>query len=606
MADYSDLIPGNLKPGAVSGSDLKPGLVTADYAGGTPSAADQIKAGLRNADGSLKAGLLLGDVLKAGIVGESEVINFRAGPYDAPAAENAAAAASASQFPYESLPVESQLTKVEFWSAAAGGGSLSVMIASPSANGWTVSEHQVLTVSAGAGLKTFTVADSSLNPATLPAGSLVGFYTTTAGMMRYRHDYNEAARYFLPGYLYFTGKPSGPAESAGTIAYYYEMQFAWEATATRGARTYAIDESFSGTTRPWNSHYPNSGAAWSFGSGVATPGAAGIANRLLWGYTSNADRQTLQVDFTFTSADGIACIGKEVCLPGASVSHGTLIEADLAANALKIYNPYNTGGTLPTVRFTDALTTLTLAQGVPYRLELIHSGKTITTRITEIGSGDYDEFTHGPDDLHGYAHGRACIFQRTGTVEFNRVRWFMADASPKFVVYGDSITEGSGATNHAECYAELLVSQANGNGWYSGDAGVTAVSCVQAMIHDAQIAMPKYVILYAGANNANSDAERDNFAIDLARFVAKAEAYGMTPIVMRVTPDSDGTKQGRVNVMNAAIVSNGVATIRSDLALGYPDGVTYNASVMASSPHPNSAGHALLAARCLADHPEAF
>ena len=71
MPDYSDLIPANLKPGLTTpdGANLKPGLVTPAYTGGTPSAADQIKPSLRNADGSLKAGLVLGSELKPSLVG---------------------------------------------------------------------------------------------------------------------------------------------------------------------------------------------------------------------------------------------------------------------------------------------------------------------------------------------------------------------------------------------------------------------------------------------------------------------------------------------------------------------------------------------------------
>ncbi len=63
MADYSDLIPANLKPGLTTpdGQDLKPSLVTPLYTGGTPTAADQFKPSLRDAGGNLKPGLVMGD-----------------------------------------------------------------------------------------------------------------------------------------------------------------------------------------------------------------------------------------------------------------------------------------------------------------------------------------------------------------------------------------------------------------------------------------------------------------------------------------------------------------------------------------------------------------
>lgn len=66
--DYSDLNPEVLRRGLVDGNgNLKPGLVTPEYTGGTPSAAGEIKASLRNADGTLKAGLIRGDQLKESI-----------------------------------------------------------------------------------------------------------------------------------------------------------------------------------------------------------------------------------------------------------------------------------------------------------------------------------------------------------------------------------------------------------------------------------------------------------------------------------------------------------------------------------------------------------
>jgi hypothetical protein len=63
LLDYSDLIPANLKPGLLTqdGLNLKPGLTTSLYSGGTPTAANQVKSSLLNADGTLKPGLTTAD-----------------------------------------------------------------------------------------------------------------------------------------------------------------------------------------------------------------------------------------------------------------------------------------------------------------------------------------------------------------------------------------------------------------------------------------------------------------------------------------------------------------------------------------------------------------
>ena len=49
--------PATLKPGMVSGSDLKPSLTTSNYSSGTPNDANQLKPGLTDADGNLKPSL---------------------------------------------------------------------------------------------------------------------------------------------------------------------------------------------------------------------------------------------------------------------------------------------------------------------------------------------------------------------------------------------------------------------------------------------------------------------------------------------------------------------------------------------------------------------
>jgi lysophospholipase L1-like esterase len=702
-----------------------------------------------NAGGSLS-------VDTAAVALTSEFVNARLGSFGAMVDGTGNAGNTVTYFPLSRLPVASTLTKVEFYNAAAAAHDVSIMVAVPSTNGWVVSEHQVVNVS-GVGVKTFTVADTTLDPLELPANALVGFYSALSGSMRYYNDSGDSpVRYWHDGYCYATGKASGNTAMT-SYTYYNELKFAWEATAVRAPQEFVVDESFTGTTQPWQTGLPSGATAWSYGpivgapelftngtfdanvtgwssgtyvtgnsalawnagkarverlaasglgnaaiwqtitkpssgyvritgditvvsgslnpgakftlrnyysgttadtgltgsgsfdvvlqtngtldvvmlygytgeivfdvdnlscrecdaagnvptgSGVgAVPGAAGIANRMFWQPSSNANKQTLQVDFQFTGPAGIAAIGKEPCLNTASVDYGSILAADIALNQLTMYNPWNNGSTLPIVRHSSALVNLTLAEDTPYRLELVIDGKTTTARITHIGSGVFDEFTYGPDNLQGYGHGRPSIFAISSGVRFDRVRWWMDDMSPLFVIYGDSITEGSGATLHSDCFAELLVAEAGGNGWYSGDGGVTAVSCTKAFVQDSMIAMPKYAIYYAGANNSNSDAERDNYAIDLARFVEAATALGVTPVVMLPTPINDVAKDARLDVMRSAAIASGANLIRSDLAIGSPDGSTYNAGLMSDTTHPNTAGHAALAARCLSDAPPAF
>ena len=68
-SNVSLLDPSLLKPGLVDGANLKPSLVTTSYAGGTPSAASELKPGLVGADGNLKPSLVNADgSLKSGLL----------------------------------------------------------------------------------------------------------------------------------------------------------------------------------------------------------------------------------------------------------------------------------------------------------------------------------------------------------------------------------------------------------------------------------------------------------------------------------------------------------------------------------------------------------
>jgi PKD repeat protein len=61
MADYSDLIPANLRASLSDGTRLKPSITTSAYTGGTPSAANQVKRSVVYADGTVKPSMAYAD-----------------------------------------------------------------------------------------------------------------------------------------------------------------------------------------------------------------------------------------------------------------------------------------------------------------------------------------------------------------------------------------------------------------------------------------------------------------------------------------------------------------------------------------------------------------
>lgn len=509
--------------------------------------------------------------------------------------------AAIAWFNAERLPVASVLKQVSCYFSASNS-AVQILLATPAASGgWDISV--IATKTAVSGLNTWTVLSGALPATNIPAGSIIGIMQASfEGVMRYKSDVTAYGYTKSPGYAYISG-----FTTAGNYqiiqSYYEEMQLSWQATADRAAVPYIVNETF-GTSQPANTIH--GGTVWTYSSGSATPGAIGIANRLSWYQTCNAHSQTLSVRFQFDNSSGRLVIGKEIAdaYLSSSEDYGTLVGINIATNNIELYNPYNTEGILPTVRYTETITAMTLITGRTYEIEMIKLNKKISIRITDTVTSDTQLFEWAVSNLYGYGFGRPVAFSLGGTWHLTRTRLAVGNTNPKFLIFGDSITEGSGADSNLSGYAGQLC--ATLDGLFSGDGGVTAVACLRQMQMQCQHMTPQYLILVAGANNAQSDGERDRFIADMRTFWAKARAYGHTPIIATCTPNSDSAYQTRLTAMNVAIaadvVSDNILTIDMKAALGG----TYTAGLMADNVHPNQAGNDAMYDQALADQPQAF
>jgi lysophospholipase L1-like esterase len=536
--------------------------------------------------------------------GANPVENFtvRNGPVSMVSGSNLSTASSF--FANNTIPVASTLSRVEIQAGATA--SVKLKLAVPrSAGGWTITDLQTLSVTSGANV--FTVAGSTLSAHAIPAGGIVGLYSATTGALKYS---DESSVVISEGYTAFTGDVSGTVTATPSgQTYQHQMQFAWEATANRsGLPTYIFQETFDGSTLP--ARHLNSATPWTFSTGVAVPGAA--THFLRQFFTTNGDRRTVEVDFQFTDSATTFALGTFPVISGASTDNGSLIGVDVSANTLIHYNPYTSA--IPSVRSTDTITGFTLNTGVNYRLKLVKSGKTMTATIRNLDTSA--EFSISKDNdvsyVVGYGFGAASIGTATGTgVSVTAWRAYFTQTNPSLAIYGDSITEGSGTTDDL-CFAQRLLDAIGGQGMYSGDGGTTTVSAYRRWLFDSLNVLPKYVCILSGANNANSDAERDLFQPDMIRFIDRVIAAGSTPIVCYITPNSDSAKQTRINVMNGQLTTilstrPTAIAVRTDQTLSVGgDGVTYNAAWMADGVHPNATGHQRIADAIIAAAPGAF
>jgi len=529
----------------------------------------------------------------------NEPFTFRAGTISAPGAGTGNTSVGFAWFNFGSSQSATELTQVECYSS--GSGTMEILLAVPSTSGgFDVSE--IDSVSVVSGLNTFTVSGETLAQATIPPAGIVGFKSSVA--IKFSDDSNAGAfsRNISPGYM----RPSASGTPSGNVnGWVYtksdEISFAWEGVTTRGGSSYVIDEDFSAGVKPtWGIH---EGTDWTYAANEATPGATGITNRLAFYQSSNLNNQTISVEFQFENSTGHIAIGKEPTLSAASIDYGSIVSVDIATNEIYLHNPYNSGDTLPTVRHTDSVT-MTLQTSRTYRVQLIKNGKEITVKLTDMTDETTETFTYTVSNLYGYAYGSPVVAQLDGSITVSKVQFYFGKTRPKTLFYGDSITEGSGADSNSTSYAAQATT---GNNLYAGDGGITAVSCLRSFQQDLLSLQPKYAVLYAGANNSNSDTERDNYLVDFELFWKRARQYGVTPIVMLPTPYNDGTKQTRIDAMRTAVIaditSDSMEVIRSDIALGGVDGDTYDSDLMADDVHPNQDGHDALFARIQSDQP---
>jgi lysophospholipase L1-like esterase len=503
----------------------------------------------------------------------------------------------------ESLPVESELHIFKVYCTATG--TLKLKVLQPANGGFNVIYNVTLTISS-VGLNTFSVEAGTLTEFTIPANCVIGLHTPSSGGATLSYTSDSAA--YNIGYMAGTGDLSGNGVVLNTVSYRDLIQAQVTVQATRqNFAQYIINESYAGTTLPAYG-INNTGSAWTFATGYMQNAGTGLANFFDFYPSLNIDRHTVAIEFQFQAAGDRIALGKKPILGGGGAAEGTLCEADLNNNRLVIYQTWSGSTTLPSSSATLTLTEITLQTGRTYRLELTKSQRTNYVRIIDTLTLDEETLTSasGAAGTTGYCYGRPSISVLAGTVRVSKFQLYASVNDIDVLILGDSITEGA-TTADSTGFAQLTIDALNGDGWYDGDGGTISTNCLRRLRQDLRASTPPFVVIYIGANNANSDIDTTQFETDIVNIYNEIANAGATPVICTLTPNSNATVNSRVQTMNTFLLSRGWTLARFDLSLSLNnDGVTYNAAVMADGVHPNTTGHALLKARLLLDWPQIF
>lgn len=532
--------------------------------------------------------------------GGDGILTATLGSLNTPTTAGSTAAKNNSWFSPATLPVESTLKEFKVYCSVAG--TLKIKAAQPIKGGaFNIILNQ--TVTCAIGLNTFSVALGTLTETILPPYTMVGFYTSSTGGATVTYD-NVDASFTGPGYLVQGADLSGNGVAihtgAGAPTYATAMQVQHVVTYTRQANPqYFADENFAGTVLPAY-FINNSTSPWVFTAGKATSAGTGVTTFLDIYHQAKFNESTFAVEFEFKAAGDRFCIGRKSQLTS---TNGTVLEANLNANTLVIYNTW-TGGALPAATETLNITTLTLATGVRYRLQLSKTGglgTPIEGSITRISDNVTSDSFDVPVAGDGTCFGRPSMFAMAGSIDVFDAKFGSAKPSPIAHYIGDSILEGYNATVNTNSWVRIVIGNTTGqNALFSGDAGCTTLDGIRCLRTEIRLINAKYVYIGLGTNDSASDPLTAAFVTNIANIRTLIRNYGGIPVLSTCIAKQDAASNARIDAtINPTVVASGEVFV--DMHAAIP---TWNATDVPDGTHPADIGMGKMALRPAIDYPQ--
>jgi|GEM_PF-5594135 len=492
------------------------------------------------------------------------------------------------------------LTGVTLSSQAVGVAKLLIM--EPYLGGFRTTRS--VQIKFAAGVSTLVAGTDFPAGMVVPKGGMIAIKAGTANSLhlnvfntlsRYRTFYGDATDGIFPSYNW----PSG-AESLSTVGFLsgaIQVRFDFSETVDpvhMAAPQYIVREKFSAANGP----VTMLGDTWTKGAGKMSSGTVGLANGLEWsaGHPHLTDL-TCRWKFAFTASGTLVYFYRKP----SDQSQGSIVSLDMTSGNIVIYNMFPATGTLGSAYSTTACT-LTLTTGRTYSATLAKTYRDWSITFTDTVAGATQTISIDGDSVTaaGFAYGVPGIAVSASSLDLTEFAMWSARKAPKVLLFGDSITEGSGATVIANSWAYLTCE--NGNGIASPRGGDLAASIVKRIFSGLN-AYPsvRYAIILAGTND--TDMTIWQRAIDNAYQLCMT--YGVIPVFGTLPPEAADTNP--VLVQNPYIRSSGYRYIDFARALTTGgDGTTRDATKFFDALHPNDAGHAAMYARVRFDLPELF
>lgn len=443
-----------------------------------------------------------------------------------------------------------------------------------------------------------------------------GFYLDAATSINLE-NVDFAGSCVTNGYAVFTTNLPSPSRliggnfgSWGTRSYNRWQDFAFDAHAFIGdgrqltnttVRSIPIlEQTFTGSALP-------SGWTASTGWGVATntlysPASVGWGKAAYWDVTSQQDQTATEATIKLGSGTSIAGVVRR----DNYLTWGSVGLVDAASKSITVWGGWN-GTAEPTLYASNYVAWINANNPLLVKLTI---PETFWARleVTDTVTGSNAVLNAQGTLLFGRdAPGVVCV---AGSCAVSQLRYYSyATASPKWLLFGDSYTQGSYLTTNTigTRYSALLREYLHGDCIIAGRGGEATTEALTRMPWDVEKAAARYVLVL----NQN-DTDYATFAANMTNIIARIQARGAVAIVGTPAPACSGgywdTVPKRTEIAeatawvltNSAALNYRVVDFNYVLSGGARDYMLPN---YAGSDliHPSTAGNQAMFQRCLVD-----
>ena len=411
---------------------------------------------------------------------------------------------------------------------------------------------------------------------------------------RYRTFFGDAVNGVFPSYNWPSGSEnlSGVGYLSGALQVRFDVSEVIDSVHL-DAPQYIVKENFADANGP----ITMVGDTWVKGAGKMSSGALGTANALEWaGGFSHLTDFSARWRFSFTSAGSGVYLYKR---PGVG-SQGSLVSISMATGNIIIHNLFASNGTV-TAAYSTTACNFTLLQDREYIATLAKDYKDWSITLADSVTGETQAISVDGDATAaaGFAYGVAGFTALAGNVDLSEFSAWSARKSPQVILFGDSITEGTGASVIADSWAFKVCE--NGNGVASPRGGDGAANIALRAIYETNAyASVRYAVFLMGTNDTDMTVWQR--AVDNVASLCKS--LGIIPVFGTLPPEAADTNP--VLVQNPYIRSTYRYIDFARALTENGDGTTRDAAKFADALHPNDAGHAAMYQRVRLDLPELF